>query len=217
MNSNGPKEALTVSIGGGFRLTMLCGITGALIASGCSSATTPYKIGFKLIGKAVDQAQVADLQTKLVGQPEAVAVTELGPNVDTWREARGGRQWLVFPVKLDPLDKHRYVVETEGDRIVAVSKVERGGANELDIPRRLVLREKVKGKTPGECQGELGMGPPLLTVRSEKSGRSAQLYDARLVELGRTYYCLLRFDAGGRCEELEFVTVEASTKPTLHQ
>src|SRR5512145_2113884 len=143
-------------------------------AAGCSSSTTPYKIGFKLIGKAVDHAEIADLESKLMGRPDDAAISEFGPYLDRWKEIGGVRHWLVFSAKLDPLDKHRYVVESSGGRIAAVSKVERGGANELDIPRRLVLREKVKGKSASDSERELGMGPPVLTAQSDKTGYSAR-------------------------------------------
>jgi hypothetical protein len=100
---------------------------------------------------------------------------------------------------------------------LAVSKVEGGGVNELDIPRRYVLREKVMGKRPQACRKELGMGSPLLTVKSEKTGRSAELYDARLGKGRQIYYCLVRYNPSQYCENLEFIAVGASTKQELHK
>lgn len=44
-----------------------------------------------------------------------------------------------------------------------------------------VLRPKVMGKSPSECEEALGMGPPMLTVRSKPTGQKIRLFDARVV------------------------------------
>jgi hypothetical protein len=119
------------------RMTIACSLTcSVLFSGGCStpSPTTVLKIGFKVVGKAVDYVEVVEFENKLICRPVEAATAEFGPPNDVFRDVRGGRRWLGFPVKLDVPDKYRYVVEVDGNRIVAVSKVEKGGANELDIP-----------------------------------------------------------------------------------
>lgn len=64
---------------------------------------------------------------------------------------------IIYPAKLDVLGNQSYVVEVSHNRIVAVSKTERE-KSELDIPRKLILEEKVKGKSLRECPALLGMG-----------------------------------------------------------
>jgi hypothetical protein len=54
------------------------------------------------------------------------------------------------------------------------------------------------------------MGPPLLTAKSETTGTTVRLYDARTVKIGSPKYCRLRFDANQRCEEVSIVDVSAS-------
>jgi hypothetical protein len=188
-----------------------------VLLGGCNSTRVPYEAAAKVVGRQVDHAQVAGLEKKLVGQPVQTAVEELGKPFDVLRDTQSSRQWYIFLTESNTVGKFRYVVEVNHDRVLAISKVEKGGVNELDIPRRHVLREKVMGKRPKECQKELGMGPPLLTVKSEKTGQSAELYDARLARGRQAYYCLVKYNPTHYCENLEFITVGASTKQELHQ
>ena len=99
------------------------------------------------------------------------------------------------------------------NRIVAVAKLQKKGQTKLDIARALVLEQKVKGKSPKECQQIIDRGRPLLEVRSDNTKVLRQLYEARLVEeVGTPYYCVLFYDEQDRCTELAFVSAEASTK-----
>ncbi len=66
---------------------------------------------------------------------------------------------------------------------------------------------------PAECEAELRLGKPLLEVRSQNTGRLAQLYNSgTAVKSGVPDYCIVRFDVNDRCEDLEFVAGGVSTR-----
>ena len=166
-----------------------------ILISGCSPVSIGINLATKVVGKGVDEADVQKLEENLLGKEPAVVDQALGDRLDVLRDVHGERYWLVYPVKLDPLDTHRYLIEVKDDRVTAIAKVEETGATRADIPRKLLYKEKLKGKTPAECQVELEMGKPLLEVRRDSNRRLAQLYDGRMIkELGGIYYCLLRYD-----------------------
>jgi hypothetical protein len=138
-----------------------------------------------------------------------------GRRTDAWSDTKSDRKWLVYPVAIDPMKTQRYVVEVAGGRIVALRKVAKNANLATDIPITLVLKHKVEGKTPPECEERLGLGPPLLTARSKATGRLAQLYDAQLIKISgitKPHHCVLRFDQHDRCETVELITVKASTR-----
>jgi hypothetical protein len=184
-----------------------------IFVSGCGNpATSAIKYGAKIVGKVVDEAEVAEYEEKLVGQPPTTADAEFGERVDVFRDTKGRRYFITYRVKLDPLDVNRIVVEVSGEKIVAVSKVEKGGSK-IDIPRKLILEDKIKGKPPAECQRELEMGPPLLAVKRDSDGALIQLYNAGIVkEIDKQHYCLVRYDTEGLCRELAFLETAASTE-----
>ncbi len=180
-----------------------------LFTGGCAS--TAVKLGVHLVGKVVDDEETQKLGEELLGRSASAADEKFGRRLDTLRDVNRKREWLSYPIKLDLMHKQRFVVEVAGDRIVAISKTEEGGGT-MDLPRRLLLEEKVKGRSPRECEDRLEMGPPLLTVRSEKTGLLSQIYDARMVEgVGSQKYCILRFDRNRRCCEVSLIEVSAST------
>jgi hypothetical protein len=171
--------------------------------------------GVKFVGDAVDEADLEERQQSLLGKGSRAADEMFGQRVNAWRDTTRSREWLVYPVPVDPLKKHRYVVELARGRIVALQKVEKDADFKTDIPQALLLKQKIDGKTPEECERVLDFGRPLLTARSDKTGCLAQLYDAPLIEiegLTKPRQCLLRFDEQDRCTELQLITVEASTR-----
>jgi hypothetical protein len=183
-----------------------------LCVCGCNPVTTAVKYGVHLVGKEVDDKDAQKLGRELIGLRASAADEKLGKRNDTLRDVNSDREWLVYPTKLGALAKHMYVVEVDDNRIVAISKTETE-QDELDIPRKIILEGKARGKSPRECEAQLGMGPPLLTVRSEKSKVLSQIYDARLSEeLGKQKYCILRFDRNHKCCSVKLVGVTASTK-----
>ncbi len=183
-----------------------------LILCGCNPVTTAVKLGTHVVGAVVDDESTQQLGRQLIGQPPAAADRALGQRLDVLRDVHSSREWLIYPVKLDVLGKKRYVVETTPHQIVGVQMVERGGGK-TGIPQKLIYEAKVKGKPMADCERALGLGPPLLTVRSVNTGQLGQLFDARLVKsLPKPCYCVLKYDVQQVCTEVDLVEVAASAK-----
>ena len=179
-------------------------------SSGCVSAVG---IGVQLVGKAVDTADVKKREKKLLGARPSAADEMFGQRLDTLRDVNSDRAWVIYPVELDVMGKDRYVVEVAHQKIVALTRAEKNSDPKRDIPRALIMESKVKGKPPTECETELDMGPPVLTVRSEATGLLSQVYDARhFKKLGSPDYCILRYDEQELCTDIEFLGIGASTK-----
>ncbi len=181
-------------------------------AVGCNPVKTGAKLGARLAGDLIEDGDVKQRSEALVGRPVSAADETFGKTIDVFKDVGSDRRWRMYPVKLDMLGHQRYVVEVFAEKVVSVSKTEKSG-RKVDIPRALILKEKVKGKPPQECETKLGFGQPLLAARSENTKRLVQIYDAGMVtDLGTPHYCVIRFDENDRCDELEFVAVGASTK-----
>ena len=179
-------------------------------AGGCISAVS---LGVKLVGKTVDTVDVREREKKLLGAKPSAADEMLGERLDTLRDVNSDRAWVVYPVELDVMGKDRYVVEVANDKIVALTRAEKDSDPVRDIPRALLMEDKVKGKPPTECAAELDIGEPLLTVRSDATGLLSQIYDARhFKKLGSPDYCILRFDEQELCKDVEFLGIGASTE-----
>ncbi len=192
-----------------FASIMLLAATGTF-STGCITAAG---IGVKLVGKAVDAADVKEHEKELLGAELAAADAKFGERLDTLRDLNSDLSWVIYPVKQDILGKDRYVVEVAAARIVALSRTEKNSDPKRDIPRALIIRSRVKGKPPAECASQLDMGNPLLSVRSDATALLSQIYDARhFKELGSPDYCILRFDEQGLCKDVEFLGIGASTK-----
>jgi hypothetical protein len=186
-----------------------------LAVTGCNPVTTMAKIGVRLVGDVIEDEDVKQRGEALVGRPVSAADEMFGPPVDVFNDVHGGRCWRTYPVKFDVLGRQRYVVEARGGRIVSVSKADKN-TRKLDVPRALILKEKVRGDSPQECEAHLELGRPLLTARSEKTNCLVQLYEAGTVtDLGTPHYCIVRFDENDRCEDVEFFAVGASTRERL--
>jgi hypothetical protein len=149
----------------------------ALTAS-CNPVKTGAKLGARLVGDVIEDGDVKQRGEALVGRPVSAADEALGKPIDVFKDVQGDRRWRTYPVKLDVLGHQRYVVEILADKIVSVSKAEKSG-RKVDIPRALILKEKVKGKAPRECEAAIEFGRPLLAARSENTRRLVQLYDDR--------------------------------------
>ncbi len=185
-----------------------------LCASCCCSGTSiAVKLAVNAAGMTVDHGGVNQYQRELIGHTPATADEALGERLDVLRDVENrNRMWLLYPERSDPPHRRCFVVEVHGNKIVALTRAEEGGSA-VNIPRELVLQEGVKGKPPADCERLLGMGQPLLAVRSQATGQLAQLYDARSIkEFDKQYYCLLRYDERGRCERLGFMPVDGATK-----
>ena len=177
--------------------------------TGCNPVSTGVKIGVKIVGKVVNDAEADKLANELVGRGPSAADQKLGKPDDVWHDMYSSRQWRSYPVKLDLLNQKRTVVEVINGRITEVQLIERYG-EDADIPLELLYLAKAKGKSPRECQKALGLGPPLLTVRSEKTNQLLQIYDARLIkELPTPHDCFVRFDEHDKCNKVDMVEVDA--------
>lgn len=189
-------------------------LLGGFAGSGCSPASAIMH-GVKLVGDVVDEEDMQQRKDKLMGKSPAAAEEMFGPHTDAWRDVRSDREWIVYPVKMDVMDSSHYVVEVAGGRIVMVERVEKNANMEMDIPEELILKEKVKGKSPQACEAELKFGAPLLTARSESTGCLAQLYDSQMIAIQgitKPRQCMLTFDKQDRCEKVSLITVEATSK-----
>jgi len=181
-------------------------------AAGCNPISTGAKLGVRLVGDVIEDADVKQRGEALVGRPVSAADEMFGQTIDVFKDVHSDRRWRTYPVKLDVLGHQRYVVEVLSNKVVSVSKSEKS-SRKVDIPRALILKEKVKGKSPQECEAKLELGKPLLAARSENTKRLVQLYDASMItDLGTPHYCIVRFDENDRCDDLEFMAVGASTK-----
>ena len=206
-SNNGPRRTSWLRLA-----TLVLAATLAAAGSGCTAAVS---IGVKLIGSAVDDADVKKHSAKLIGAELAAADEVFGERIDTLRDVNSTRAWVIYPVKdYNILGKDRYVVEVYDDEIVAFTRAEKNSDHKTDIPRALIVANKVKGKPLAECETQLeDVGPLLLTVRRDSNGTLSQLYDGRLIkEFGSPHYCILRFDENELCSEVEFIGIGASTK-----
>ena len=178
-----------------------------LVAAGCNS---PAGMAVQLVGKAIDSEETKKLGEELIGKPPADADAKFGQPVDVLAQVGGPQKWRVYPVSADVWGDQRYVVEVSGGAIAGIFKANRD-ATGTNLAHQMFLDQKMKGKSLSECETALGMGRPLLTVRSETNGAMSQLYDARTIRgFGSPKYCRLRFDASQHCEEVKIVDVKAS-------
>jgi len=187
-------------------LGAVCGLA-MLASAGC---TTAVSTGVKVVGKVVDDSQAKQLGEELLGKDAAAVDAKLGQPLDVWRDTAGPREWRVYPVPMNVMGNERYVAQMNNGKVAGIAKVAMDNSG-IDLARKLMLDQKVDGKTPQECQTALDMGPPLVTARSEKTGMMAQLYNAKMIQgVGSPQYCRLRFDTGGHCTECALVDVGGS-------
>lgn len=181
------------------------------LAGGCMTAVS---VGVKLVGRAVNDEDVKKKAEALIGQPPSSADAMIAERIDTLRDVNSSRQWIIYPVKYDVLNKYRYVIEVENDEITAVTKTEKF-ASKLDLPRALIYEKKTKGKPPEAVEEALELGRPLASARSENTGQLVQCYDAAIIEIegvSKPHYCIVHYDASDLCESLDLVEAGASTK-----
>lgn len=184
----------------------ICGFT-MLAAVGCNS---PVGMAVQVVGKVMDDQQAKKLGNELLGKGASSVDASLGQPLDVWRETRGPREWRVYSVGGDILGNERYVAQLTNGKVVGIAKVyiDKTG---VDMARKLMLDQKVTGKTPKECEAALGMGPPLVTAKNEKTGMMAQLYNGQMVQgVGSMQYCRLLFDSSGHCTECKLIDMGGS-------
>ena len=195
----------TTGISGRHRIALVVALLATCVAGfGCSA--TPIGFAMSVAGEAVNDVDASERAKAFVGQPVSQADAALGAPAEILSDTRGTRTWRLYKVPMDAMDTARYVVEVEASRILAVSKVQQY-TDLVEYEGTLaLLRPKVMGKSPAECEANLKMGPPLLTVRSKATGQIVQLFDARLSkDLPGLRYCVLRFGQSNTCEKLNVV------------
>lgn len=185
-------------------------LTLVTVASGCNPVSTAVKIGVHVVGKVVEDEETDKLGDQLLGKNASQADATLGKPIDVYADVNSSREWRTYPVPMDVLKTHRYVVEVAANRIVLVEMVATD-SEKVDIPLEILYHEKLKGKAPPECEADLKMGAPIMSMRSQSTRQLIQIYDARLIkELPKPHYCIVRYDTGGHFEKVKFAEVAAT-------
>lgn len=174
----------------------------------------PGSLAMLIVGDAVNDVDVQDRRSKLIGKPEAEADSMFGKRLETLVDVdRKGISLIFYPVELDLLASSRYIVEVEDGQIVVIAKAKRNIDGLEDVIHGANLERKLIGKTPAECSVAGELGKPLRTLRSLEKGQLLRLYDARhWTDFLGARYCMLRFDGSDRCEGVTLIGVSASTK-----
>jgi hypothetical protein len=195
------------------RRAALSAVVGTAVASaGCSPYSTAAKIGIKVVGEVVNDADVKQHANDLVGRPVASADAVFGRRLRTLEEVNTRREVVIYPVKDDLLSMFRWAVEAENGRIVALSKLQNDPDGGKDIAEKIVLKEIVIGKTPKALEAHTYFQKLVLVLRDRAAGDMIRVYDIALIPdfLGAKY-CVLRFDGSNTCQEVRIVGVPAST------
>jgi hypothetical protein len=194
------------------RAGLLVIVAGSMVSTGCNPYSTAAKIGIKVVGDVVNDADVSEHSKQLLGQPVAAADAAFGQRIRTLEEIRTAREMITYPVKDDLLDMYRWSVEAENGSIVAVAKLQRDPGGGKDLAEKLVLKEIVVGKTPQEVQKHKYFQKLVLVLRDRASGDLIRVYDVSLIaDFTSAKYCVMRFDASNTCQELWIVGVAASS------
>ena len=184
----------------------------AFIAGGCRAV--PSSLAMLIVGDVVNDVDVRDRRSKLIGRPVAAADSMFGPRVETLVDVhRKGVSLIFYPVELDLLNSSRYIVELENGKIVVIAKAKKNIDGLEDVIHGENLKRKLIGKTPAQCSVDGELGKPLRTLRSREKGQLLRLYDARhWSDFLGARYCMLRFNSSDRCEGVTLIGVSATTK-----
>lgn len=190
-----------------FGVVLLAAITG-----GCRAH--PGSLAMLVAGDAINDADVKDRRSKLIGQREAAAESMFGARLETLVDVERRDVSIIFyPVKHDLFKKSRYIVELEDGVIVVFAKTKLNIDGIEDLIHDASLEKKLIGKTPSQCSQAGDLGEPLRTLRSLEKGQLLRIYDVRhWTDFLGARYCLLRFDSNDRCRDITLLGVSASTK-----
>lgn len=193
------------------RVWAACLAGSLLVAAGAGCSATPIGMAMTVAGDAIDDADEQERSKQLLGKSPAAADAAFGQPLDVLSDVNSNHTWGVYPVPNDVMNNHRYVLEAAGGKIVAVDKIEIP-ANPIQYDAILMtLKPKVIGKTPEQCEKNLNMGAPKLTLRSRATGQIIQLYDATLLKgIESPHYCVLRFGTAELCEKVDLVKMYTS-------
>ena len=182
------------------------------IAGGCRAH--PVSLATLIAGDAINDADVKDRRSKLMGQNEAAADNMFGTRLETLIDVERPNVSVIFyPVKNDLFKKSRYIVELEDGVIVVFAKTKQNIDGIEDLIHDANLERKLIGKTPTQCSQDGDLGEPLRTLRSREKGQLLRVYDIRhWSDFLGARYCVLRFDSSDRCEDVTLIGVSASTR-----
>jgi hypothetical protein len=194
------------------RCVVIAAAMSTVAATGCSPYSTIAKIGMKVVGDAVNDADVSQKSQELLNRSVAAADAALGERLRTFEEVNSRRQMIMYPVKDDLLSKFRWAVEAENGRIVALAKLQNDPDGGKDLAEKLVLKEIVRGKTSEQVQSHDWFKKLVLTLRDCASGNFVRVYDTSVIpSFMGAKYCVLEFDGDNRCQSVRIVGVPAST------
>lgn len=204
--SENPRRALTG------RLLFFGVALGACLLGGCRAH--PVSLATLIAGDAINDADVKDRRSQLVGQDEAAADRMFGSRVETLVDVeRPGVRILFYPVKSDLFKKSRYIVELEDGIITVFAKTKQNIDGVEDLIHDANLERKLIGKTPTQCRRDGDLGAPLRTLRSVEKKQRLRMYDIRhWSDFMGARYCVLRFDGNDRCQDVTLLGVSATTK-----
>lgn len=195
------------------RLARLVAIFGlSAMAAGCNPVSMVAKIGVKVVGDAVNDADVSQKSQELMGKPVAAADAEFGKRIQTLQESRSTRLMITYPVKDDVLNMFRWAVETERGQIVALAKLQNNPDGGQDLAEKLVLKAIVDGKTPAQVESHDWFKNRVLSLRDPTNGNTYRVYDTSIIpNFMGAKYCVLEFSPGNICQSVRIVGVPAST------
>lgn len=184
----------------------------ALFAAGCRAH--PGSLITMIGGDAINDADVKDRRSKLIGQGETAADSMFGSRLETFTDVdRPNVSIISYPVQFDMLKTSRYFVELDDGVIVVVTKTKQNIDGAEDLIHDANLEKHLLGKTPAECNQEGKLGESLRTLRSVEKGQLLRVYDIRhWSDFMGARYCVLRFDGNDHCEDVTLIGVSASTK-----
>ena len=194
------------------KLILFCVALGVFVIGGCRAH--PVSLATLIAGDAINYADVKDRRSKLLGQDEATADSMFGTRLETLIDVeRRGVKIIFYPVKNDLFKKSRYIVELEDGVIVMFAKTKQDIDGIEDLIHDANLERKIIGKNPKQCSKDGDLGAPLRTFRSKEKGQILRVYDIRhWSDFMGARYCVLRFDAHDRCNDVTLMGVSASTK-----
>ena len=194
------------------KLILSCVALLVLTIGGCRAH--PISLATLIAGDAINDADVKDRRSQLVGQDEAAVDSMFGQRLETLIDVERRNVSIIFyPVENDLFKKSRYIVELEDGVIVMFAKTKQDLDGIEDLIHDANLERKLIGKTPKECSRDGDLGTPLRTFRSREQDQVLRVYDIRhWSDFMGARYCILRFDAHNRCQDVTLMGVSATTK-----
>ena len=185
---------------------------GGLILGGCRAH--PVSLATLFAGDAINDVDVKNRRSKLMGQDETTADSMFGQRLETLVDIeRRGVSIIFYPVENDLFKKSRYIVELEDGKIVMFAKTKQDIDGIEDLIHDANLERKLIGKKPKQCSKDGDLGAPLRTFRNKKDGQLLRVYDIRhWTDFMGARYCILRFDANDHCQDVTLMGVSATTK-----